>query len=162
MKEESNENNSDDNTINKTSFLNENDSSLFKNIHNEKVKEKQKEKNKERKKINILNVDELLDIGNIEVEDEEIIDNELNSDDEVFFENKIKQKKKIKTDFLSNLKKEVPSINLSQIEFNKLKVINDADAYSLQKRNFEQGNINGKIRNMKKQIKNLEKKMKKK
>ena len=159
FKEESNENNSDDNTINKTSFLNENDSSLFKNMHNEKVKDKQKEKNKERKKINILNVDELLDIGNIEVEDEEIIDNELNSDDEVFFENKIKQKKKIKTDFLSTLKKDVPSINLSQIEFNKLKVINDADAYSLQKRNFEQGNINGKIRNMKKQIKNLEKKI---
>ena len=156
-KEESNVNNSDDNTINKTSFINENDSSLFKNMHNENLQEKQKEKNKERKKINILNIDELLDIGNIEVENEEIIDNELNSDDEVFFESKIKQKKKIKTDFLSTLKKDVPSINLSQIEFNKLKVINDADAYSLQKRNFEQGNINGKIKNMKKQIKNLEK-----
>ena len=43
---------------------------------------------------------------------------------------KVKQKKKINDEFLPNIRKEVPSINLSQIEFNKLKVINDADAYS--------------------------------
>ena len=152
--------NNNDTSLNKTSFGIENDMSLFKNIDNEKDKDKyNKNNNKERKKINILKIGELLDIDNIEVEGEEIIDDELNSDDEVFFEMKVKQKKKINDEFLPNIRKEVPSINLSQIEFNKLKVINDADAYSLQKRNFEQENINGQIKNIKTQIKNLEKKI---
>ena len=160
-KDNNNENN--DTTLNKTSFINDNDTSLFKNIYNnEENKENENKVNindNERKKINLLKIDELLDIENIEVENEDIIDNELNSDDETFFEKKIKPKKKICTDFLPNIKKEVPSINLSQIEFNKLKVINEADAYSLQKRNFQQGNINGKIKNMKTQIKILSKKV---
>ena len=60
---------------------------------------------------------------------------------------------------MPEIKKNIPSINLSQIEFNKLKVINEADAYSLQKRNFIQGNINGKIKNFKKQIKHLGKRI---
>ncbi len=153
------ENNNNDNSFNKTSFFNDGEISLFKNINEDENNKNKTEEKKERKRINILNIDELLDIENIEVEDEDIIDNELNSDDEVFFETKIKPKKKIKTHFLSDLKKNVPSINLSQIEFNKLKVINEADAYSLQKRKFEQGNINGKINNVKKQIKHMEKKI---
>ena len=52
----------------------------------------------------------------------------------------------------SDLIKGIPTINLSQIEFNKIKVINEADAYSLQKRNFEMKNINWQIKSMKKQI----------
>ena len=154
--ESKNKNNSENNSYDKALMLNENDNSLFTNINNE---EKKENKNIERKKINILKIDELLDIENIEVKNEDIIDEELNSDDEVFFEKKIKPKKKITVDFLSNVKEEIPSINLSQIEFNKLKVINEADAYSLQKRKFEQDNINGKIKNLKKQKKNLEKKI---
>ena len=154
--ESKNKNNSENNSYNKTFILNEIENSLFTNINNE---EKKENKNIERKKINILKIDELLDIENIEVKDEDIIDEELNSDDEVFFEKKIKPKKKICIDFLPNVKKEIASINLSQIEFNKLKVINEADAYSLQKRKFEQDNINGKIKNLKKQKKNLEKKI---
>ena len=153
-----NDNENDETLLNKTSLIIDNDTSLFKNIYNEKDKENAVNKGK-RKKINILKIDELLDIDNISVENEEIIDDELNSDDEVFFEKKIKPKKKISTDFLNNIKKEVPSINLSQIEFNKLKVINEADAYSLQRRNFEQGNINGKIKNIRLQIKSLSKKV---
>ena len=161
-KSNDNDNDNDEILLNKTSLIIDNDTSLFKNIYNEKDKDKDKENlvNKgERKKINILKIDELLDIDNISVENEEIIDDELNSDDEVLFEKKIKPKKKISTDFLKNIKEEVPSINLSQIEFNKLKVINEADAYSLQRRNFEQGNINGKIKNIRLQIKSLLKKV---
>ena len=56
-----------------------------------------------------------------------------------------------------DLRKDVPLINLSQIEFNKIKVINEADAYSFQKRKLEQNNITWQIKNFKKQIKNLEK-----
>jgi len=153
-------NDNDETLLNKTSLIIDNDTSLFKNIYNEKDKDKENLVNKgERKKINILKIDELLDIDNISVENEEIIDDELNSDDEDLFEKKIKPKKKISTDFLKKIKEEVPSINLSQIEFNKLKVINEADAYSLQRRNFEQGNINGKIKNIRLQIKSLSKKV---
>ena len=125
-------------------------------IFNSNIKMKKKE-NTEKKKINLLNIDELLDVNNIEVEDENIIDNELNSDDDVFFEKKIKPKKTINKEYISILKKDVPTINLSQIEFNKIKVINDADAYSFQKRKIEQNNINWQIKNLKKQIKNTEK-----
>lgn len=144
------------NSFNKTLQINKNDDILFKNIY--KTEEKTK-KVEERKKINLLKIDELLDIDNIEVENEEIINNELNSDQETYFENKVKSKKKISKDFLQNIKKDIPKINLSQIEFNKLKVINEADSYSLQKRNFEQNNINGKIKNMKMQIKSLTRKI---
>ena len=159
-KNKSNDNENDETLLNKTSLIMDNDTSLFKNIYNEKDKDKKNQVNNgERKRINILKIDELLDIDNIKVENEEIIDEELNSDDEVLFEKKIKPKKKISLDFLDKIKKEVPSINLSQIEFNKLKVINEADAYSLQRRNFEQGNINGKIKNIRLQIKSLSKKV---
>ena len=126
------------------------------NIYNSETKKKDEEPT-ERKKINILKIDELLDIDNIEAEDENIIDNELNSDDDVYFEKKIKPKKKLEKDYLPNLKKEIPIINLSQIEFNKIKIINEADAYSLQKRRIVQNNINWQIKNLKKQIKILDK-----
>ena len=151
-------NNSNDNSFNKTSFLFEN---IYKNENEDNDNNKNKENNSTRKKINILKIDELLDIENIEIKDENIIEDELNSDDEVFFENKVRPKKKISIDFLPNIKKSIPTINLTQIEFNKLKVINEADAYSLQKRKFEHGNIFGKIKNLKKQIKCLEKRISK-
>ena len=96
LNEKKNENNNDDISLNKTSFCIENDTSLFKNIYNDEKDKDNKISNKERKKINILKIDELLDIDNIEIEGEEIIDDELNSDDEVFFEKKIKPKKKDK------------------------------------------------------------------
>ena len=153
-----NEDDNKDTSFNKSSLFKEEDLSLFQNIYtNTEKKNKETENNSERKKINILKIDELLDVENIEVENEEFIEEELNSDDEVFFEKKVKPKKKINTDFLSEVHTKIPLINLSQIEFNKLKVINEADAYSLQKRKFEQNNINGKIKNLKKQIKILEK-----
>ena len=125
------------------------------NIFNSEGKEKDEEQT-ERKKINILKIDELLDIDNIEAEDENIIDNELNSDDDVYFEKKVKPKNKISKEYLPNLRKDVPIINLSQIEFNKIKIINEADAYSFQKRRLAQNNINWQIKNLKKQIKNLD------
>ena len=148
----SNESNSSNNSFNKTSLL-------FENIYKEKNEnnENNNKNNSIRKKINILKIEELLDIENIEIKDENIIEDELNSDDEVFFEKKVKQKKKINTDFLPNIKKRIPNLSLTQIEFNKLKIINEADAYSLQKRKFENGNIYTKLKNLKKQIKYLEK-----
>ena len=49
----------------------------------------------------------------------------------------------------------MPKINLSQIEFNKIKVLNEADQYSLQKRNFQAQNIDENIKTMKKKIKKM-------
>ena len=154
INELNNRNNKDDNSFNKISLLKEDDLNLFRNSEIENMRN---ENNSERKKINILKIDELFDVSNIEVENEDIIDEELNSDDEVIFTKKVIPKKKISIDFLSEVHKQIPLINLSLIEFNKLKVINEADAYSLQKRKFEQKDINGKIKNIKKQIKDLEK-----
>ena len=82
---------------------------------------------KKKKKINLPTVEELFDLANNEGEKEAIIDEELHSDEEIIFETKIKSKKKIIVDYLPKIKKEVPNLYLSQIEFNKSKVMNEAD-----------------------------------
>ena len=114
-------------------------------------------KDKKKKKFD-LSKEELFNVTNYEGKNEEIIDEELHSNDEATFETKVISKKKIEKDYLNQIKKEIPSLNLSQIEFNKAKVINEADLYSLQKRNFEVNNIDGRIGNIKKKIKKLKKK----
>ena len=38
--------------------------------------------------------------------------------------------------YLSEIKKTVPNLYLNQIEFNKRKIINDADLYSYQRREY--------------------------
>jgi hypothetical protein len=116
-------------------------------------------KKKNSKKIELLSLDELFDLSNYEGEKEEIIDDELHSNDETKFEKKVIPPKKIINDYLKQIKTEVPSLNLSQIEFNKAKVINEADLYSLQRRNFEVNDIDCVINNMKKKIKKLKKKL---
>ena len=111
---------------------------------------------KKLKKINILTVSELFDINNDEGKSEEIIDDELHSDDEVIFEPKIKQHKKVsKGENLQKIKSLVPNVDLSQINFNKQKVMNEADLYSFQNRKFQAQNIDEQIKEMaskKKQI----------
>lgn len=110
---------------------------------------------KSKTKINILTVSQLFDINNDEGKEEEIIDEELHSDDEVIFEQKIKQQNKItNNDNIKKIKAQIPRVDLSQIEFNKKKVINEADLYSLANRKFQAQNIDGKINEMK--IKNKE------
>jgi hypothetical protein len=99
-------------------------------------------------------------LSNYEGKKEEIIDEELHSNDETKFESKVIPQKKIINDYKKQIKNEVPSLNLSQIEFNKEKVMNDADLYSLQRRIFEVKDINCLINNMKKKIKKLKKKLK--
>ena len=102
-------------------------------------------------KIELLTVSQLFDINNEEGKDEAIIDYELHSDDETVFEVKIKQPKKIsKDDYLKKIKKQVPSFNLSQIEYNKKKVVKDADLYSIENRIIEVEDIDGQIKEMKK------------
>jgi len=112
--------------------------------------------NKKDKKINILTVSELFDINNDEGKTEAIIDEELHSDDEVIFEPRIKHQKKLtKGDNLKAIRSIVPRVDLSLINFNKKKVMNEADLYSFQNRKFKAQNVDEQIKEMylkKKQI----------
>ena len=115
---------------------------------------------KKSKKINLPTVEELFDLTNNEGEKEAIIDEELHSDDEIVFETKIKPKKKIIVDYLPKIKKEVPNLYLSQIEFNKSKVMNEADLYSYQRRQFQMQNMDENIKLMKKKLKIIKRRCK--
>ena len=136
--------------------------SLFFSSDNLKIskKVKEKERKKEMKqKLNFLTVDELFDLDNVEGEKELIIQEELHSDEEVTFEKKIKNKNRINTEYLSQIKKQVPGLYLNQIEFNKKKVMNEADLYSFQRREFNRQNIDENIKTMKKKIKIMKKRI---
>ena len=113
--------------------------------------------NKRNKKINFLTVSQLFDVNNDEGKNEAIIDDELHSDDEIIFEPKIKMQKKVtKDENLIKIKAQVPGVDLSQIEFNKQKVMNEADLYSMQNREFAAQDIDEQIselRTRNKQIK---------
>ena len=61
--------------------------------------------------------------------------------------------KKITVQYLPKIRKQVPRINLSQIEFNKQKIMNEADLYSDQRRKFNMQNIDENIKTMKKKKK---------
>ena len=119
-----------------------------------------KRDNSKKTKFNLISKEELFEISNYEGKNEAIIDDELHSNDETKFETKVIPNKKIVSDYLNQIKKEVPSLNFSQIEFNKAKVMNEADLYSLQRRNFDEKNVDGRIANTKKKIKKLRKKIK--
>ena len=114
------------------------------NLHNQNNK-----RNKLKTKINILTVSQLFNVDNDEGKAEEIIDDELHSDDEVIFEQKVKQPNKIgKDENLKKIKSQVPGVDLSQIEFNKQKVMNEADLYSFENRLFQAQNIDEQINEM--------------
>ena len=118
-----------------------------------------KEKKKVKQELNFLTLDELFDLNNVEGEKEFIIQEELHSDDEVTFEKKIKNKKRINREYLPQIKKQVPGLYLNQIEFNKKKVMNEADLYSFQRREFNRQNIDENIKTMKKKIKIMKKRI---
>jgi len=119
-----------------------------------------KNESKNLKKINLPTVEELFDLTNNEGEKEAIIDDELHSDEEIVFETKIKPKKKINVDYLPKIKKEIPNLYLSQIEFNKSKVMNEADLYSYQRRKFQMQNVDENIKMMKKKKKIIKRRCK--
>ena len=132
---------------------------LFSNEEKSKNKIEKKKEKEVKKKFNFLTVDELFDLENDEGEKEVIIQDELHSDDEVVFEKKIKNKVRISTMYLSEIKKTVPNLYLNQIEFNKKKIMNEADLYSYQRREYFKQNVDENIRLMKKRIKKLKKRL---
>ena len=111
------------------------------NIDDENYKDIIAEKNKKHSKINLIKIDELLSISNIICENEDLIDAELHSDDEVVFEKKVVSNKTIIKDYSSKINKSIPKLYLNQIEFNKLRVMDECDLYSLRKRKNKAGDI---------------------
>ena len=73
------------NNNNKNEDINEIINSINKTLNNSKKRKKIHQK------IDLLKIDELFDISNIEGKNEEIIDEELHSDEEMVFENKVHQ-----------------------------------------------------------------------
>ena len=122
------------------------------------LQEKERQ-NKVKQEFNFLTVDELFNLDNEEGEKEIIIQEELHSDDEVIFEKKIKNKNRINTNYITDIKKQVPHLYLNQIEFNKKKVMNEADLYSFQRREYNKQNIDENINTMKKKIKIMKKRV---
>ena len=119
---------------------------LLKEISNKNNNKTSKNKNG---KINILTVSELFDVNNNEGKSEEIIDDELHSDDEIIFEPKVKPPKKVgKDENLKKIKSQVPNIDLSQIEFNKQKVMNEGDLYSFENRLIQAQDIDEQLSEM--------------
>ena len=102
-------------------------------------------------------VEDLFEIS-IDNENEGIIDEELHSDDDTVFEKRIKKKKNLR-DYLKDLEKTIPDINLKQIEFNKIKIINEADLLSKQRRNYKSENVDKNIKDLKKRIEKLKEKL---
>ena len=132
---------------------------LLFNAEGDKNENSKKKEKKIKNKFSFLTVDELFDLENDESEKEVIIQDELHSDDEVVFEKKIKNKVRVNTVYLSEIKKQVPNLYLNQIEFNKKKIINEADLYSYQRRKYYKHNIDENIKLMKKRIKKLKKRL---
>ena len=151
--EVNNNHDSEDNNIKKTITMKIN----AKNILNNKLKPNLKKKNTIIKEFQ--KVEDLFNISSEEGEDEKLIDDELHSDDESVFEKKIKQPKKLTISYLNQIKKEIPIINLKQIEFNKVKIMDEADIYSLQRRQYKAQNIDNNIKDFKKKIERMNEKI---
>ena len=99
------------------------------------------------------------DLFDISSEEEKIIDDELHSDDESVFENRISQPVQLSKTYLYEVRQFIPHIDLTQIEFNKLKIIGEADLYSLQRRKYKNQNIDGNIKDFKKKIEKINDKL---
>jgi hypothetical protein len=141
----------------------ENKKNIFKKNNNlnkalsEENRKSKKIKNKKNKIIqSFLNLEDLFEITDSENEDEEVlIDTILHSDDETILENKINSKKTISKTYKEQIEKNLPKINLSLIEYNKLKAYQEVDLYSLQRRDYKGHDIEDNIKWISKKMKKL-------
>ena len=121
-----------------------------------KKTKKEKEKNGTRLIPEFEKVEDLFEISDVELDKANMIYDELNSDEEIVFFSKIKQPIKLTEFHFDDVKKEIPEINLDQIEYNKLKVIKEDDLYSIQRRKYKSQNIDNNIKELKKDIEKIE------
>ena len=102
---------------------------------------------------------DLFDFSSEEGENENIIDEELHSDDDNNFINNIQPKKRLSTHYIKQIKEKIPRFNFDQINFNKSKAYVEIDMYSLERRDFKYKNIDFQINEIKKRKKLLEEKI---
>ena len=105
-----------------------------------------------------LNLEELFESNDSENDKDNegiLIESVIHSDDETTLEEKVKPKSSLSKAYNERILKQIPSINLSLIEFNKLKVYQEIDLYSLQRRNYKGQNIEDNIKTMKKKYKKM-------
>ena len=105
-----------------------------------------------------LNLEELFESSDSENDKDNegiLIESVIHSDDETTLEEKVKPKASLSKTYNEKILKQIPSINLSLIEFNKLKVYQEIDLYSLQRRNYKGQNIEDNIKAMKKKYKKI-------
>ena len=119
-----------------------------------------KKKNRLKNSTNIINEftkeKDLFEISDVDTDKENIIFDDLNSDEELVFENKIKQPIKLIEYPLDKIKIDIPIINLDQIEYNKMKVVKEDDIYSIQRRRYKSQNIDNNIKELKKNTEKIE------
>ena len=72
---------------------------------------------------------------------------------------KVIQKKNLYDTYIDDIEEKIPKINLDLIEFNKLKVYQEIDLYSLERRNYKNMSIEDNIEMTKKKIKKIKKKV---
>ena len=135
--------------------------------HKEEQKNEYSDDDKEAKKpkkpknkiiVDFIKVENLFDVSHEEGEEEKIIDNELHSDDENIFDNKLKAKIQLSTKYLNDIQKKIPSFNFKQIEFNRNKA-KEIDIYSLQRRDYKKNGIDKQIKEMEKNVEEMENKL---
>ena len=154
-----NKNYNENKNINYFDYFLNNKALSAENRKTKKIKNKKSQKND---KIiqSFQNLEELFGSSNSENEQEEIIiDTVIHSDDETTLENKIIPKKSLSGTYLQEIQSKIPKINLDLIEFNKLKVFQEIDLYSLQRRNYKNMSVDDNINITKKKIKKIKNKI---
>ena len=105
-----------------------------------------------------LNLEELFESNDSENDKDDegiLIESVIHSDDDTTLEERVKPKSSLSKTYNERILKQIPNINLSLIEFNKLKVYQEIDLYSLQRRNYKGQNIEDNIKTMKKKYKKM-------
>lgn len=125
---------------------------------NRTIKKIQKAQKKNKIIQTFLNLEELFESNDSENDKDNegiLIESVIHSDDETTLEERVKPKSSLSKTYNERILKQVPNINLSLIEFNKLKVYQEIDLYSLQRRNYKGQNIEDNIKTMKKKYKKM-------
>ena len=104
-------------------------------------------------------IGDLFDFSSEEDENENIIDEELHSDDENNFMDNIQPQKQLSTYYKKQIKDKIPRFNFDQINFNKAKAYVEIDMYSLERREFNFKNIDFQNKEIKKRINLLKEKI---
>ena len=136
---------------------------LKNNLKFEEISKKEKKENKTKKNIisDFKRLEDLFDISSDESENEIIIDEELHSDEDYNFTQKIHPSKQLSTIYLNNIKSTIPKFNFNQLNYNKSKSIYEIDLYSLERRNYKNKTIDQKIKDIKKNISKIANKIEK-